>query len=174
MRYNKLQLAGELLVAAAEDCRNAACDQDYAKSILVAGAVTGIVEPLLKELGIVPHHIGLARGAVEFKELDGPLFSPEERAQLIRQGRTYYQLAYSALKHAGFPGKNIKASENLEFETNLKEEAYYLVDSAINDYIKIPAQYLPSAPSEALQILLAKPWELPFCEDDALHREQKA
>jgi hypothetical protein len=161
MKHNKLQLAGDLLTEAAKDCRNATCDRDYAKSILLSGAVVGIVAPLLEELGIEPFQLSLAKGAIAFNGHDLPSLSQKEQKGLIGQGLTYYRLAYNALKHAGGGTKKIKPSEDLEFERNLGEEAYHLVDCAIIDYNKIPEQYFPLQVSDELRKLLADPWYLP-------------
>ena len=49
--HDKIQLASEMLLTAAQDYKNAKSEIDYVKCILLAGAVINVTYPLVKEFG---------------------------------------------------------------------------------------------------------------------------
>ena len=63
--HNKIPLAGEMLVQAVNSYSHAPRDIDYVTSILLAGAVIGIIAPLLKELDIKSSQVALAELSVK-------------------------------------------------------------------------------------------------------------
>lgn len=131
-KHHKALLAGELLVEAAKTYRAGDTNVDFAKSILLAGAVIGIIAPWLEELGGKSSQTQWAELAIKLKGIaltDLPL---EEQDKEKGKAMAFYRLAYNSLKHAG-KGEKIKPSSDLYFEANLKEEAYCLISCAIND-----------------------------------------
>jgi hypothetical protein len=157
--HNKLLLASELLVESAKTYRTASSDVDFAKSILIAGAVTGIIGPLLKESGTDPAQTQLAKLAAE---IDGSkLADLAEREQLLEIGKflRLSKFAYNTLKHAGGK-KDIKAVDDLIFEANLKEEAFWVIDYAITDFrqIFIPQSVINAQLSADFLQLVQSPW----------------
>ncbi|WP_193582527.1 hypothetical protein [Laribacter hongkongensis] len=157
--HDKVLLAGELLVDAAKTYRTGEKNVDFAKSILLAGAVMGIIAPWLKELGIKSSQVQLAEMAVKLKGV--ALTTPPTNTQRGEIGKSiaFYRLAYNSLKHAG-DGKKVNPSDDLCFEANLKEEAYYLIGSAIDDYNKLllPQQTINTQLSADLLTLLQSHW----------------
>lgn len=164
--HDKVLLAGGLLVDAAKTYHAGETNVDFAKSILLAGAVIGIIAPWLKELGEKSSQVQLAetavKTAVERMKLEGvdlTNLSLKDQQKKIGNPISFYRLTYNSLKHAG-KGKTIKASDDLHFEANLKEEAYYLIGSAIDDYNKLPLsqQTINTQLSEDLLTLLQSHW----------------
>jgi len=128
---NKLELAGQLLVEAVTTYRSGERNVDFAKSILMAGAVVEIVSPLLKEHDIRSHQIKLAALA---KEVD-------EKSD-VSKSMIFFRRPYNALKHAGksstnkdgtFTWKTLPSSDLL-IDLDLKDEADHLINSAIEDF----------------------------------------
>jgi hypothetical protein len=103
---------------------NARRDIDYVTSILLSGAVIGIVSPLLKEQGGHTMHELLSRIANLIAE-------PDEEAS--HEGM--FREIYNSLKHAG--NKNIPASNDLKIQTDLKKEAAHMLDAAKHDFREI-------------------------------------
>ncbi|MDI1349695.1 hypothetical protein [Aquabacterium sp.] len=135
--HNKISLAGELLVEAIKIYRHGETNIDFSKSILLAGAVIGIVAPYLEELGIKPTQIRLAELATSLRNIDLEQLKQTERKKEIAKSIKLYRMTYNSLKHAG-ESKKAPPSQDLTFEANLKEEAYYLIGHAIDDFKKIP------------------------------------
>lgn len=81
--HNKLLLAGEMLLEAAKECRAAKNDIDFVKSILLAGAVSMVVTPILQEFGIDSLHENLAKRAAEFGGTDLSKLSPKELSKVV-------------------------------------------------------------------------------------------
>jgi hypothetical protein len=156
--HNKIILAGELLVEAANECRAAKNDVGFAKSILLAGAVSLIITPWLEEIGIESMHVYLARRAVE---LSGKKLSAKELEQEIGKGIGYFRLVYNSLKHSG--RKGVKPSDDLTFEADLKEEAYLLIDAVIFDYKRLPLALgvINTMLTSELLTLLQSSWDFP-------------
>jgi len=151
--YNKIILAGELLVGAAEAYRSAKTDIDYAKSILMSGAVIGIVHPWLIENGIDPSHTQLAKISARIRGIDIASLTKQEQQNELRRSISFHKLTYNSLKHAGNKRKNINAADDLILEANLKEEADYLIGNAIDDYNKLPFSQNMECHQDLLKLL---------------------
>jgi hypothetical protein len=130
--FNKIQLASEMLVEAHGRYTSACRDIDYITSILLSGAVVGIVSPLLKEQAGHTMHELLTRIVNLITE------SGEEASH-----EGMFREIYNSLKHAGNTNKKIPASSDLEIQTNLKKEAAQMLDAAKHDFREI--QVLPQA-----------------------------
>lgn len=157
--HDKILLAGELLVDASKTYRAGEKNVDFAKSILLAGAVIGIISPWLEELGKKSSQVHLAEIALKIKGIDLSNTSPKRCEEKIGKSISFYRLAYNSLKHAG-RDKKVKPSDDLQFDANLKEEAYCLIACAIDDYKKIPLpqQTINTRLSEDLLTLLQSHW----------------
>ncbi|WP_299263711.1 hypothetical protein [uncultured Psychrosphaera sp.] len=149
--HDKIPLAGEMLVQAVKSYEHALKDIDYVTSILLAGAVIGIIAPLLEELDIKSSQVALAELSVK---------SSNSTSLDKKVGRAigFYRFTYNALKHAGH-GKNIPASKDLVIHADLKDEAEFLIRHAVQDYNKIPEPYITleyinnNMPHELLDVL---------------------
>lgn len=139
--HNKLLLASELLVESAKTYRSASSDVDYAKAILLAGAVTGIIEPLLSESGTAPSQIQLAKLAVAIGGVALDDLSKNDQKREIGNFLFFSKFAYNSLKHAGGK-KDITAADDANFVADLKVEARDIINSAIEDFGQIPRQYV--------------------------------
>jgi hypothetical protein len=126
--FNKIRLASEMFVEAHDRYTNAHRDIDYVTSILLSGAVVGIVSPLLKEQGGHSMHELLAR-------IGNLIAEPGEDA--AHEG--VFREIYNSLKHAGNKNKNIPPSSDLEIQTDLKKEAAHMLDAAKHDFREIKA-----------------------------------
>ena len=124
--HNKIVVASQLFERAHEMFESAETDTDYVCSLLIAGAVVGIIAPILKEQGGHPMHDLLTDIANATAEPDDTKY----HAGLFRA-------AYNSLKHAGNNREGIKPSEDLEFEADIKREAAHMLDVAKADFIKI-------------------------------------
>jgi hypothetical protein len=73
----------------------------------------------------------------------------------------FYRLTYNSLKHAG-KGRELKASDDLLFNADLKEEAYFIIGHAIDDYNKLPldTDRMNKLPFELLDLLQSSLWEI--------------
>ena len=133
-KYNKVVIASELFERAHDQFVAAKSEMDDATSLLLSGAVVGIIAPLVAEQGGHPTHDLLARiGNINSKKDD-----EKHHAGL-------YRAVYNSLKHAGNQWKNIKPSEDLEFETDIRLEAARMLDAAKADFKQI------TVPSDILQ-----------------------
>lgn len=124
--FNKIQLASEMFVEAHARYTNATRDIDYIVSILLSGAIGGIISPLLKEQGGHSMH-------ELFTGISNAIADPGEE---VTKEEMFRQI-YNSLKHAGDnrkKGKVIIASEDLEIQTDLKQEAARMLDAAKNDF----------------------------------------
>lgn len=139
--HNKLLLASELLVESAKIYRSATSDTDFAKAILLAGAVTGIIEPLLSESGTAPSQIQLAKLAVAIGGVEMDDLSKNDQKREIGNFLLFSKFAYNSLKHAG-GRKDITAADDVNFVADLKVEARDIINSAIIDFGQIPRQYV--------------------------------
>lgn len=160
--HNKLLLAGEMLLEAAKECRTAKTDVQFVKSILLAGAVSMIVTPILQELDIESLHENLAKRAAEFGGIDLSKLSDKELTKVVGRGLSFYRSTYNSLKHTGFYDK-IKPSDDVIFTADLEYEAYLLIDAAIIDFNKIPfsREVINFKLSDELLDLLNSPWNFP-------------
>lgn len=163
--YNKLILASKLLVESAKIYKLAVLDVDYAKSILLAGAVNGILEPLVRENKKIPSQKQFAISAVEFRDRMQKDKNNNEPKGGIKEFIFLSKFTYNSLKHAGTSKHNgnkevIKAADDLNFKADLKEEAYWVIDHAITDFIQV--YYLQieinTQFSEEFIQLLRSPW----------------
>lgn len=152
--HNKIPLAGEMLVQAVNSYSHAPRDIDYVTSILLAGAVIGIIAPLLKELDIKSSQVALAELSVK---LNNSPSSPDH-GKKIGRAIGFYRCTYNSLKHAG-QGQDNPASKDLVINADLKDEAEFLIRHAVQDYNKIPEPYITQEyinnemPHELLDIL---------------------
>lgn len=125
-RYNKIVVASEMFERAHHQFMSAKSDMDYASALLLSGAVVGIIAPLLAEQGGHPTHDLLARIGTAISEPGDP-----------KQHGGLYRVAYNSLKHAGNDRKKLKASEDLEFETDIRLEAARMLDAAKADFKEV-------------------------------------
>lgn len=122
-KYNKIVIASEMFERAHNQFMTAKSEMDYASSLLLSGAVVGIIAPLLSEQGRQPTHDLLVRmGQVISEQGDE------------KQHVGLYRVAYNSLKHAGNNTKNLKPSEDMEFETDILLEAAHMLNAAKADF----------------------------------------
>ena len=124
--FNKIRLASEMFVEAHDRYTSAHRDIDYITSILLSGAVVGIVSPLLKEQGGHTMHELLVR-------IGNLIAEPGEEA--THEGM--FREIYNSLKHTGNKNRNILSSADLEIQTDLKKEAAHMLDAAKHDFREI-------------------------------------
>jgi len=167
--HNKILLAGELLVEAANEFRLAKNDVGYAKSILLAGAVSLITTPYLRELGIDSMHESLAKVAVQMDGTDISKLTALELKDAVGKGIGYFRFIYNSLKHSGDVRRAIKPSDDLNFSADLREEADWLIDAAISDFTRLPHEQttINNVFSDELLTLLQSPWNFSPLEDTA-------
>ena len=149
-KYNKIVLASKMFIEAHNKFDSAKSEMDYVSSILLSGAVVGIVAPLLEEQGGYPMHEILARiSNVMISE--GVIVSDGD--EKIYQG--IFRETYNAFKHAGKQRKNIKPTEDLEIETDIKLEAGRMLDVAKSDFkrIEVSPNIQSQISSEFIQLL---------------------
>jgi len=115
-----------MFVEAHERYSSATRDIDYIVSIVLSGAVVGIVSPLLKEQGGHTAHSLLARIGNLIAE---PGESPTHEG--------VFRATYNAFKHAGDDRRKISPSSDLEIQTELKREAAHMLDAAKDDFRQI-------------------------------------
>jgi len=123
--YNKIILASEMFIESHERFLSATRDVDYVISLMLSGAVVGIVAPLLNEQGKPSMHQLLARLS-DIAEPDG------ERAH-----EGMFRAVYNGLKHAGNSRKGIVASADLSLNGDLRLEAAEMLEAAREDFTKI-------------------------------------
>lgn len=124
--YNKIVIASEMLVEAHNRYDNAKSEIDYVSSILLSGAVVGIIAPLLEEQGGVPMHEILARISNAIGD---------DKSEEIKSG--FFRSTYNAFKHAGDTRRKVSASEDLTIVTDIKLEAGRMLDVAKSDFKQI-------------------------------------
>jgi hypothetical protein len=129
-KYNKIVLASKMFIEAHNKFDSAKSEMDYVSSILLSGAVVGIVAPLLEEQGGHPMHEILAR-------ISNVMVS--EGYEKAHQG--IFRETYNAFKHAGNKRKKIKPTEDLEIETDIKIEAGRMLDIAKSDFKQIEVSH---------------------------------
>jgi hypothetical protein len=124
--HNKIVIASNMFVEADARYRNASADIDYIVSILMSGAVVGIVGPLLKEQGGRTMHQLLAKiGDIVAEPGDGA------------HHEGMYRAVYNSLKHTGNERANLNPSNDLAIHTDLRVEAAHMLDAAKEDFRKI-------------------------------------
>jgi hypothetical protein len=125
MPHNKLFLAADMFMEARNRFLNGTRDIDFVASILLSGAVLGMVSPLLKEQGKQTQHQIWERMANAIDQSAG-----------VHEGT--FRQNYNGLKHAGNLRKNIKASQDLTLNADLRKEASHLLDAARRDFNFVP------------------------------------
>lgn len=162
--HDKILLAGELLLDSAKTYRSAKSDVEFAKCILLAGAVIGIIGPWLTENGTDSTRIQSsklkAKVVARIQNID--FESLDEKIQKEKVGRyvKFHHLVYNSLKHSGNRNSELKASDDLVFQADLKEEAYCIIGDAILDYNRLPLsqERVNTGLSGDLLTLLQSPW----------------
>ena len=124
--HNKIVIASQLFERAHEIFESAKTDTDFALSLLLAGAVVGIIAPVLAEQGGHPMHDLLARIANATAE------SEESKYHV-----GLFRAAYNSLKHSGNSRQKIAPSEDLEFEADIATEAAHMLDVAKADFNEV-------------------------------------
>jgi len=127
--FNKIQLASDMFVEAHARYTNATRDIDYIVSILLSGAIGGIISPLLEEQGGHTMHELLAR-------IGNAIAEPGE--EVSYEGM--FREIYNSLKHSGNKKEKVAPSEDLEIQADLKQEAAHMLDAAKNDFRQITLQ----------------------------------
>jgi hypothetical protein len=129
---NKVEVASQLFVEAHDRYTSAAAtDIDYIVSIVLCGAVVGVVSPLLKEQGGHTAHSLLAR-------IGNLIAAPGEPP--THEG--VFRATYNAFKHAGNDRRNIAPSTDLEITTDLKREAAHMLYAAKDDFQQIKVDFV--------------------------------
>lgn len=132
---DKIQLADSMLVEAIKEYRNDDSQISYIKSILLSGAVIGITNPLLIEKGLETSLGEVADLSVLLS--NNEFNSHKEKEKYKRQTISLFKYVYNSLKHSGVPKDNIKASDDLEIQCDLKTEARDLIMHAKTDMHKL-------------------------------------
>lgn len=115
-KYNKIVVASKMFVESHNRYVSAKEDIDYIVSILLSGAVVGIIAPLLKEQGGYTTHELFAKISNALAEA-GIVETEDGEAH-----EGMFRAIYNSLKHAGKErkGAKLKPSDDMEIETNLK------------------------------------------------------
>lgn len=128
--FNKIQVAAEMFLEAHQRYTTASRDIDYITSVMLSGAVVGIISPLLTEQGGHSTHSLLARiGNVVAQPGE-----PPTRDGMFRE-------IYNALKHAGDDRRQVVPSADLEIHADLALEAARMLDAAKQDFRQIQVSY---------------------------------
>jgi hypothetical protein len=141
-QYSKILLASQMFEKAHSEFVNAESDMDFINSILLSGAVVGMISPLMEEQGGCSTHRFLTR--------IGNARSSEKKHIGM------YRHIYNSLKHSGDSRNKVLASEDLSFEADLKYEAgkmLYCAKSDFNDVL-IPNEQI-NLLSEQFKCLLS-------------------
>ena len=137
--HDKIQLAGEMLATAAHDYKNAKNDMDYVKCILMAGAVINIAYPLVKQFGRTTQAAESAKLATRIMEIhQGVKFGEKQRKQQIAKFIANNNVIYNSLKHAGDSSRNLKPSDDINFDADLKVEAEQKILDAKAEFRRMP------------------------------------
>jgi hypothetical protein len=124
--YNKIQVASDMFVEAHNRYTSPKNEIDNIVSILLSGAVVGIISPLLKEQGGHTEHELLSR-------ISNSIADHGEKPV----NESFFREIYNSLKHAGNNRKHVVASSDLEITTDLKREAAHMIDAAKEDFRNI-------------------------------------
>jgi len=124
--FNKIQVAAEMFLEAHQRYTTASRDIDYITSVMLSGAVVGIVSPLLTEQGGHSTHSLLSRISNAIAEPG----EPPTRDGMFRE-------IYNALKHAGDTKRKVAPSADLEIHADLAVEAARMLDAAKQDFRQI-------------------------------------
>jgi hypothetical protein len=124
--HNKILLASEMFTEAHERFLRAGGDSDYVASLLLSGAVVGVVAPLLKEQGTRSMHQLLAA-------LSDIVTEPSDES--AHEGM--FRAVYNGIKHAGNRNKGVAASQDLMIHADLRVEAAEMLEAAREDFRKV-------------------------------------
>ena len=149
LTLNKVKVASEMFVEAHARYATARRDIDYITSIMLSGAVIGVIGPLLKEQGgRTTHELLVAIANAISSPGDAPAYEG------------MFRTVYNGLKHAGNDKQKqkVRASDDLEIRTNLPLEAARLLDAAKNDFrnIEVSAEVRQGLSPEFIQLLEAE------------------
>jgi len=128
--FNKIQVAAEMFLEAHQRYTTASRDIDYITSVMLSGAVVGIISPLLTEQGGHSTHSLLAR-------IGNVVAQPGEPP--TREGM--FREIYNALKHAGDDRRKVAPSKDLEIHADLALEAARMLDAAKQDFRQIQVSH---------------------------------
>jgi hypothetical protein len=124
--FHKIELASGMFIEAHDRFVTARRDIDYVVALMLAGAVEGIIAPLLEEQGGKTTHSLLARIGEQFSEPGDP-----------KMHEGMFRTIYNGLKHAGNERRKISASADLELHADLRVEAGRMLDDAKQDFSRI-------------------------------------
>jgi hypothetical protein len=124
--HNKLVLAADMFVEAHNRFVAASRAVDYVSSLMLAGAVEGIVAPLLIEQGGRSSHQLLAALSDIVREPGEPP---------TREG--VFRTVYNGLKHAGDRRRDVAPSADLDLVADLRAEAAEMLEAAREDFRKV-------------------------------------
>jgi hypothetical protein len=151
-RFKKIVLASQTFVEAHERFDKASREIDYVTSLMLAGAVCGIVSPLLKEQAKGTFHVLLAS-----------LFQTTPNEGVFRT-------VYNGLKHAGLKRIKLLPSADLDIDADLRKEAAWMLEAAREDFSKIIIERgLLDQLSEEFLKLIREPVD--YVEDQTTSRE---
>jgi len=128
--FNKIQVAAEMFLEAHQRYTTASRDIDYITSVMLSGAVVGIISPLLTEQGGHSTHSLLAR-------IGNVVAQPGEPP--TREGM--FREIYNALKHAGDDRRKVAPSKDLEIHADSALEAARMLDAAKQDFRQIQVSH---------------------------------
>lgn len=124
--FNKIQIAAEMFLEAHLRYTTASRDIDYITSLMLSGAVVGMISPLLTEQGGHSRHSLLAR-------ISNAIAEPSEPPS----GEGMFRAIYNALKHTGNDRRSVAPSADLEIHADLALEAARMLDAAKQDFRQI-------------------------------------
>lgn len=118
-QYNKIVVLSEMFVEAHERFDKASRDIDYITSLMLSGAICGIVSPLLN-----------AQGAGTFHAILASLFTKPPHESVFRS-------VYDGFKQAGDKRKRLAPSADLAINADLRKEAAWMLEAAREDLSKL-------------------------------------
>ena len=158
--HDKIQLAGEMLLTAAQDYKNAKVDMDYVKCILLAGAVINVAYPLVEQFGGKTKAMESAELATRIMEIrQGSKFGKQRRREQLSRFLAHDNYVYNSLKHAGDRKRTLLPSDDIQFDADLKVEAEHKILQARDEFVRLPlSQGAINKFSDELRDLLASNW----------------
>jgi hypothetical protein len=129
-QYSKIVLASQMFEKAHSEYMSAKTDMDYVNSILLSGAVVGIISPLMEEQGGYCTHRFLTK-------IGNSRSADKKHIGMYRQ-------IYNSLKHTGNSNDKLLPSSDLIFDADLKYEASKMIYCAKSDFndVLIPKEQL--------------------------------
>lgn len=136
---NKIDLCADMILASARAFK-AGSQIDFVTSILLAGAVNEILEPLLEELGLKRKRgeFALRVARIASKISDDHPIDEKTRKSAFASSKSIY----NALKHAGDRNRGIKPSDDLEMIVDLCVEAAESLSFALDNFLALPEPYV--------------------------------